>query len=709
MRRLLTFPAGRRAKWIVLIVGVLIAGYAGSFASKFEEAQENDPVSYLPGEAESVRTLEAVERFPSGELTPAVVVYRREGGLTRKDRRRVAADRAELNADRPEPVRRVPPPVVSRDRTTALLIANIAARGDEDVLEEATKEIRDRVGEGGGGLAVELTGPAGFSADAVEVFEQINGTLLIGTLALIFVLLILIYRSPIFWTIPLFSVVLAELTSRGLGYGLTEIGVTVNGQSAGILAVLVFGAGTDYALLLVSRYREELRKHEDKHDAMGKALRRSGPTIFASAMTVIGALLCLSLAEVNGTAGLGPIGAMGVALAMIAMLTVLPALLVICGRRAFWPFVPRYGGEGADETHGPWRRIGERVARRPRRVWLGATVVLGVMCLGLTLIDYGLTFGNSFREDVDSVQGQELIAKSFPAGINAPTNVVVGDPRRTEAVRRALADAPGVGGAGPIERGPPGARFDITLEDDPYSEAAYDDVEPLRDVAKRAGGPGTLVGGPTAAERDLRISSSRDNKVIVPIVLAVVFLILAALLRAVVAPLLLIATVILSFAAALGVGYFMFEHVFGFPGSDPAFPLFVFIFLVALGVDYNIFLMARVREEALTHGTRRGMIRGLAVTGGVITSAGIVLAGTFSVLAILPLVFLTELGFTIAFGILLDTFLVRSLLVPALVFDIGSAVWWPSRLAVRARDEERAARPEGVAAGAEPDAVGVSP
>jgi RND superfamily putative drug exporter len=409
-------------------------------------------------------------------------------------------------------------------------------------------------------------------------------------------------------------------------------------------------------------------------------MRSAGPVIFASGMTVIAALLTLTLAEVNGTAGLGPIGAMGIALAMVAMLTLLPALLAIAGRRAFWPFIPHVGDEGVDETHGYWRRVGEWVASAPRRIGAGAAALLVLMSLGLVYLDSDLTSANGFRDDVEAVEGQEMIAKAFPAGANAPTTVVVPDPVRVAAVKRALAAEDGVAAAdGRVERGSPGARFDIVLESEPYSQEAFNLIPRLREAAQSAGGDGVLIGGPTAEERDLNQAAARDNRKIVPIALLVVFVILMLLLRAVVAPLMLIATVIASFAAALGVGAFFFEEVFGFAGTDPTLPLLAFVFLVALGIDYNIFLMARVREESLQHGTRQGMLRGLAVTGAVITSAGIVLAGTFSTLAVLPLVTLTEIGFVIAFGVLLDTFLVRSVLVPAIVFDWGARVWWPSK------------------------------
>jgi putative drug exporter of the RND superfamily len=681
MTRWLAFPAGRRSKWIVLAGSLVVLFVAGLFAGKFEGVQNNEPVSYLPGKAESVKALQKVEDFPAGRTLNGIVVYGRRSGLTAADRARVLRDRASLSTNRPPRTGVIPPPIFSANGTTALLVAPLAdPKGMEERITGPIDEIRRRVGTGSGGLEIRVTGPAGFSADAIKVFGNINGTLLLATATLVFVLLVLIYRSPIFWIIPLLSVGVAEMSSRAVGYGLAKAGVTINGQSSGVLLVLVFGAGTDYALLLVARYREELRRHEDKHEALALALRRAGPAIIASGLTVIAALLCLSVAEVNGTAGLGPIGAIGVALAMLAMLTVLPALLAAAGRRAFWPFIPHFGDVGADETHGVWRRIGERIAVRPRRVWVIGLLVLGVMAMGLVHLNSDLTSGNGFRGSVQSVQGQKLLDRGFPAGASAATNVVVQDVGRLAAVRAALQRQPGVASLGPVDRGAPGAKFDVTLRADPYSQAAFDQIQKIRRATHGADGPDTLVGGPTAEERDVRMSAVRDNRVIVPIVLAVVFVILAILLRAVLLPLLLIGTVIASYAAALGVGSFFFESVFRFKGEDPTLPLFAFVFLVALGIDYNIFLMARVREEAQRRGTRPGMVRGLAVTGAVITSAGIVLAGTFGALAVLPLIFLTEIGFIVAFGVLLDTFVVRSILVPALTFLLDRRIWWPSRL-----------------------------
>jgi len=718
MARFLTIPAGRTAKYVVLAawIAVMVCVFGFNLPGKYTDAEENESTSFLPGDAESTKALQAVEELQGGEQAPTVVVYRREGGLSAADRRTIAEDKQSFNQLREQkaaageaPFKATTPlsgPVPSRDGTAALLTMTITGDGETDTLLDPIDALRAEASDPGGGLEAKVTGPGGFSADAVKVFESINSTLFLAAFSLVFVLLILIYRSPIFLFIPLIAVAFAELSARGVGYGLSEIGVTINGQSSSILSVLVLGAGTDYALLLVSRYREELRKHEDKHEALARALRTAGPAIVASGSTVIFALLTLTLAEVNATSGLGPIGAVGIAMAMISMLTLLPALLAITGRRAFWRpsvfgwgnGVPHVGDEGADETHGAWRQVGERVAKHPRRVWVTTALLLAVCAAGVLNLEEGLTQSNGFRERVEAIEGQELLAKSFPSGGSAPAEIIVPDATRAAAVRSAVADTEGVAEVRPGARGGQGVLLNATLTEDPYGAEAFDLIGPIRAAAKRAGGPDVLVGGQTAIALDSADAARRDTRMIVPLALLIVFLILVLLLRAVVAPLLLIGTVILSFGAALGVSAVVYDVVFGYEKSDPSLPLYAFVFLVALGIDYNIFLMARVREETLHHGTRTGMLRGLAVTGAVITSAGIVLAGTFSVLAVLPLVFLLQIGFVIAFGVLLDTFIVRSVLVPALVLDVGPRIWWPSRLA----REDGAGEDEQVGARAAP-------
>jgi RND superfamily putative drug exporter len=690
MSGVLTVAAGRRAKWVVLAVWIGVIAALTPFASKFESVQKNDAVNFLPADAQSTQAVELGRAFQREEPQPAIVVYRRESGLTPADRRRAEADQSAILAQRlpgviPAPV----PPQPSEDGKALLTVIPIAPGEDIESLNSAVAQIRERVAqgdEGDGGLRVAVTGPAGFSADFVEVFANINVQLFAATAIIVAILLFLTYLSPFLWLIPLGAVVLAEYAIRGAGYWLARAGATIDGQTAGLLLVLVFGAGTDYALLLTARYREELRRHEDKHEAMRLALRQAGPAILASAGTVIVALLCLLVAELNNNRGLGPVSAMGIALVMVAMLTALPALLLVFGRRAFWPYIPRYGSEAREES---WffGGIGRLIARRPRLVWLGTVLVLGALALGVGRTSFELYSDDSFRSSVESVEGAKLIEGSFPSGVSAATTVYVRPAAGVQAAARAARGTEGVvAQVLPPESAPQGdlARFSVVLRDDPYSGEAFRTVERLRERV----GEGVVVGGPTAEPLDVRAASVRDATVIVPLILLAVLLILAALLRSVVAPLVLMGTVILSFAAAFGVSVLVFEYAFGFPGIDPSLPLLAFIFLVALGVDYNIFLMARVREETRELGTRRGMLKGLSVTGGVITSAGLVLAGTFAVLGVLPLVQLTQVGFVVAFGVLLDTLIVRSVLVPALTLDLGPRIWWPSSLGRREQAEE---------------------
>jgi putative drug exporter of the RND superfamily len=818
-RSIFTIATGRRSKWVVFLIwliGIFIAVGPAQLPTKFADAENNESTSFLPGDAESTKALTATEDLQGGELAPAAIVYERRSGLTPADFAKIRKDVAKLTTKRfpgvipdgataaaggkagsasegpateggqpppdagqaggqPEgcggPTTKIPGqpsdyapfvgPICSQDGKAAIVTAYLKGNGEGDTILDPVQFWRDTVSDPGGGLEVKITGGAGYAADAIEVFEGINGTLLLAAVTLVIVLLILIYRSPIFLFIPLAAVIFAEMLARSLGYGLSELGVTINGQSSSIMSIMVLGAGTDYALLIVARYREELHHTLDRHEAMAAAMRSAGPAVLASAATVIAALFCLMIAKVNGTSGMGPIVAMGVACAALSMLTLLPALLTIFGRRAFWPFVPHstewLAPEGvqagrmrrriadgpripalllvigaslivlvllpivllnsllhkatrglipsfivgpldravfkpyelrrfrhehfATETQGFWKRVGDRVARRPRQIAIGSTAVLLFLCLGLAFFSTDLTTNDSYTTTVESVEGQDILSRHFPAGASAPVDIVVPREQDVPAVQRAVERVDGIETvSGPVARGDAGVLIQGTLEPEPYSTEAFDLIDPIRDAAHKAA-PGTLVGGASAVEFDVREAAAWDSTVIPPIVLVVVFLILALLLRALIAPLVLIGTVILSFLAALGVGYFAFDVIFGFPGSDPSLPLFAFVFLVALGVDYNIFLLARAREETLKHGTHEGILRALAVTGGVITSAGIVLAGTFSVLAVLPLVFLTEIGFIVAFGVLLDTFLVRSVLVPALVLLIGPRIWWPSALA----------------------------
>jgi RND superfamily putative drug exporter len=506
-------------------------------------------------------------------------------------------------------------------------------------------------------------------------------------MAVVIVMLLITFRSPTLLLVPLLSVVAALFTAQALIYLLAQhAGLTVNGQSAGILTVLVFGAGTDYALLLVARYREELHHHEDRHEAMARALHRAGPAVLASGATVVLSMLVLLTAEMNSTRGLGPVAAIGVAVALLAMTTLFPALLVIFGRWIFWPAIPHFGAPDRIET-GLWARAGRRMALRPRMVWSATAAALVICSLGLIqLRAEGISNADAFTGKPDSITGQEVSAQYFPAGSGDPL-VVVSNQAQARQVGEAVA---GTRGVVPTSLGlPPGTKpshegkvlFEATMTAPADSEAAKQTVERVRDAVHAVPDADAQVGGGTAALLDMDKATTHDNILIIPLVLAVVLLILCGLLRALIAPLLLVGTVILSFAAALGLSALAFRHVFDYAGESTDFPLFVFVFLVALGIDYNIFLTTRIREEAAHGGTRAGVITGLAATGAVITSAGLVLAGTFAALGTLPMVAFAEIGFTVALGVLLDTFIVRSVLVTSLFLDVGEKVWWPSKLA----------------------------
>ena len=707
-------PARRRTlrlapRTLLGLVAVLLAwlgaGAAAYFpAAKLASVQENNSAAFLPQEAESTRALELQGRFQNSEVSPGILVYERPGGLTDTDRAAVAADLEEIS--RLAGVVAPPtPPFSSADGQALQVVVPLGT--DFEALAGDVTEIR-RIAGGTPGLSAYLTGPAGIGADFGEAFEGIDTTLLGATAAVVIVILLLVYRSPVLWALPLLAAGLSLLLAQAAVYlGARYGGLDVNGQSAGILTVLVFGAGTDYALLLISRYREELHNHPGRVEAMRVAWRGAAPAIVASGATVILGLLCLLVSSLSSNQSLGPVSAIGIACAMAVMLTFLPVLLMLLGRFLFWPFVPRFGTPSHEET-GMWGRVARVVGRRPRASWLATALALVVLALGTTqLRAEGIPQTEAFTTDVESVTGQEVLARHFPAGAGSPA-VVVGRADTGEALLAAVRATPGVADArfyADVPPGPPApgsqtpapkvvdglVEVDATLADPADSAAAAATVQRLRSSVDAAD-PGALVGGFTAVDLDVQDASRRDRAVIIPLVLLVIFVVLALLLRALVAPLLLIATVVLSFAATLGVCAVVFNEVFGFTGADSSFPLFAFVFLVALGIDYNIFLMTRVREEAQRLGTRPGVLKGLAVTGGVITSAGVVLAATFAVLGVLPLVFLAQLGFAVAFGVLLDTLLVRSVLVPALAYDLGRWVWWPGRLAADAAPRPPAPR-----------------
>ncbi|WP_430788080.1 MMPL family transporter [Actinoplanes sp. G11-F43] len=652
---------------------------AGPLAGKVGEVQENDSAQWLPSDSEAARVLDEMPAFLGEQAAPAIVVYARPGGVTSDDTARATADGQRL-AGVDGLVGSVSPPLPSEDGAALSVVVPLSMAGDGWNQSAARVEaIREIVGDSAGGLTVAVAGPAAIFADQATAFEGMDATLTMVTVVVVVVILLFTYRSPVLWILPLISAGLALMSSQAVIYLLAEhAGLTVSGQGSGILTVLVFGASTDYALLLIARYREELTRREDRHVAMAVALRQAGPAIVASAGTVAAGLLCLSVAQMSSTRGLGPVVAVGIVVGLIAMMTLLPALLVIFGRWVFWPRKP-HAGAVADQSNSMWARLGAAVARRPRQAWIATALALAAMALGtLQLEAHGFSAENAFVEKPQGVQAQELLARHFDAGAGQPV-LVIGDASAAPRMRQAIAAVDGIVEVSEPQVDGGRALLQATLASQPDSDAATATVERVRDAVAAVPGADAVTGGNTAATLDVSVASGQDNRAIIPLVLLAILIILGVLLRAVVAPIMLVATVVLSFGAALGLSALTFEHVFGFTAADTSFPLFVFVFLVALGVDYNIFLMTRVREEAREHGPVDSVVRALTSTGGVITSAGIVLAGTFAALATLPLVFFAELGFAVALGVLLDTMIVRSVLVPALSIDLGRTLWWPSR------------------------------
>jgi RND superfamily putative drug exporter len=683
-------PAGRWGKWVVLAFWVAVFAVAGPLAGKLNSAQQNDSSAWLPNNAESTQVVDLAKRFSPSDVFPALVVYERtDGTVTAADQAKVAAD-VKRFAGVQDVTGKVIGPIPAKDGRALQVVVPIKVAEEGNGWEELApriEEMRSIARADAGGLGVYVTGPAGYFADFSKVFSGFDSTLLYITAAIVIVILLLTYRSPVLWLLPLTTVFVALTAAQAVIYLLArDAGLTVNAQSAFILTVLVFGAGTDYALLLTARYREELRRHADRHEAMAVALGRAAPAIIASGFTVILSLLTLLVAELNSTKSLGPVMAIGIAVGLCAMITLLPALLVIFGRWVFWPRRPTLGSAEPTER-GLWARIGQRMARRPRVVWIVTAVVLGALALGVTQLEAnGLQSKDSFRTDPEAVKGEAVLARHFPAGEGNPVQVI-GNAEAAPQLQQAVSATPGVTAVTRPQVRDGYAYLEGTLTSSADSQAGFDTVDQLRDRVHAIPGADAKVGGGSAVNLDIQRATRHDRNLVVPLVLVVVLVILGLVLRAIVAPLLLVATVVLSFGAALGVSALAFDHLFGFAGADPAFPLWTFVFLVALGTDYNIFLMTRVHEEARHHGTRRGALIGLAATGGVITSAGIVLAGTFAALGTLPLVFITEIGFAVAFGVLLDTFVVRSVLVTALNLDVGRWIWWPSGLH-RKRDVE---------------------
>ena len=704
----------RKGLWIAIvtiIAWLAIGGFSGQAFSKISNVQENDNSAFLPDTAESTAASKVIVKFSdqSADLLPTLLVFvgdvspNSEKFLSINQFAQTLGDKVLPESGKPlstyfaqgAPLQAIP----STDGKAALinvqLDANVAAEniGDEPALPLIIDFIREEMKASVAGVDSHVTGPGGIFADLFDAFGSIDTTLLRTTLIVVAIILILVYRSPILWIIPLFTAGSALGFATMIVYYLAKADIVdLNGQTQGILDVLVLGAATDYALLLISRYREELHHHKSRLESMRIALRGVVEPIVASGSTVIAGLMVLLLSDLSSNRGLGPVGSIGIASAMLAALTLLPALLVVVGRWVFWPRIPKF--DDVDEKlSGFWSKVGNLVDRRPKPIWITTAAVLIVLAgFSTTLKSDGLSQTEAFTSRTDSVIGLEKLGEHFPSGEGTPVEIVV-DQGDLVAATNALKGIDEVASVVPVTIPDPVTRqptsevrvvdgkvlLYATLNVAADSKEAKALVPEIRETVK-AVNSNILVGGQSAVGYDIDESSKRDNRVIIPTVLFLIAVILGLLLRSVLAAGLLLATVVLSFLATLGVCALVFEHVFGFAGTDASFPLFAFVFLVALGIDYNIFLMTRVREEAQKIGTRAGVIKGLTVTGGVITSAGVVLAATFGVLGILPLVFLAELGFAVAFGVLLDTIVVRSLLVPALVKVIGPKIWWPSKL-----------------------------
>jgi RND superfamily putative drug exporter len=710
-------------RWLVPVILVLtwlaLAGVGGPTFGRLEEVSSNDQASFLPASAEATAAQDWQAKFRDSDEVPGVIVIESGEAFTPAQLGEVAGLKAELEGLRLGSA--VIGPIPSEDGEAVQFIAPIDSSAE---VKEAVQELRDTVAEAAPeGMQTFVTGPAGLAADLTAAFAGIDGILLLVALAAVFVILLVVYRSLLLPIMVLLTSVFALCAAILLVFGMAKAGwIQLNGQSQGILSILVIGAATDYALLYVARFREALTHTTNRTAAVLTAWKASFEPILASGATVIIALLCLLFSDLNSNKALGPVAAAGILCSLFAALTLLPALMALLGRAAFWPFRPKLVPEderepelvtGLEGQKGLWRATGSLVSRRPRAVWIASVLLLLVASAGVLQItsncvpqtDVILTASNA-------VDGQDALARHFDAGSGSPA-VVVADQGRAQEVLDTVKAADGVGeayllaqGSVPITGAPgtpsaPDVRdgkvlINATLNSAADSLEAEEAVKALREDVK-AVDPEALVGGVTATALDTNTTAQRDLVIIIPVVLVVILFILMLLLRSVLAPVLLVLSVVLSYAAAMGVSAFVFNNILGFPGADATVPLFGFVFLVALGVDYNIFLMSRVREESLKHGTRPGILRGLGVTGGVITSAGVVLAATFAALGVIPIMFLVQLAFIVAFGVLLDTVLVRSLLVPALAYDIGPRIWWPSKLG-RQEVEERPDRDEALLA-----------
>ncbi|MEV6075859.1 MMPL family transporter [Streptomyces sp. NPDC052069] len=694
------FNSTRLVRWfapvILLVAWVGIGGILGPYAGKLGEVATNDQAAFLPQNAESTKVIDAQKAFRQDETLPAIVVWTTVDGSEVTVGQRESATRALASLEGVPGTQGVATAAFPSKDGRALQGVVQLRPNLGDRLPVALEQV-GKAAEQVPGTSVQIAGPAASQADLSGAFAGIDGLLLGVALAAVLIILLLVYRSLILPLVIIISAVFALGLACGVVYMLADRDmVRVDGQVQGILSILVIGAATDYALLLSARFREELERHEHRVTAIRSAVRESAGPIVASAATVALGLIALLLSDLTNNRALGPVGAIGIVCAVLTTLTFLPAALVLLGRSAYWPTRPKPTGAAEENSrgHGIWLRISALVDRAPRKVW-GFTLAGLLACAAFapTLESKGVPLDELFVNDAPSVAAQTVLGKHFPGGSGNPA-VVIANADTVDRVASAAAGTTGVVTALPVTAsGEPGIgapqvadgkiRINATLEAPADSDAAKETIARLREAVHAVPGSDSLVGGYTAQQYDTQQTAERDRTLIVPVVLGIILVILVGLLRSLLMPVLLVATVALNYLATLGIASLVFRGVFGFSGTDASVPLYGFVFLVALGVDYNIFLMSRVREESLKHGPREGVLRGLTATGGVITSAGVVLAATFAALGVIPLAFLVQIAFIVAFGVLLDTLVVRSLLVPALVRDIGPKAWWPGALSHR--------------------------
>jgi len=696
---IIRFITGPKTAWVTLLIGLIFAVL--SFTVFAAEETNVSPDNGLPDDSEVILVEEALAEMPGSEGTAAVVVLAKSSGeFTDEDivwlqgefdpmiqMPKGGANELFTEYSNVEVMGElfVPPATISEDNTTAVLTIPMDEIDDVDEQAERIVEVRAIIAENvPAGIEPYVTGPEGFQVDLAGVFAGADFTLLLATVLIVIFLLLVTYRSPILWIVPLLVVGTADGMAGQIGRNVAAFfNITADGSITGILSVLVFGAGTNYALLLIARYKEELLTTEDRHEAMTKAVKGAGPAILASGGTVALALLTLSFAELGGNRALGLVCASGIVVAMIAALGVLPAAIVVFGRGLFWPFVPRFGGVNKSDT-GWWAKLGKGVSRRPITVAILGIAVLGGLSVGATGITIGLPETEQFRVKPEAVTGIEVLAEAFPAGASAPTQVIAVNDRAEDVVEAALA-SPLVASAEIVNQNDDFSRIDVVLDAEGGSEEAYGAIESLRENVQEVPGANALVGGDDATRLAVKQAYERDQLLVIPLILVLVFIVLVLLLKALVAPILLLGSVVLSFFSAMGAAWLIFQNVFGMSGLDFSVFLYSFLFLVALGVDYNIFLVSRAREESANMATtsrqptRQAMIKALGATGGVITSAGILLAAVFAVLGVLPLIALFQIGIIVGIGVLIDTLLVRTVVVPALAFITGDSFWWPRK------------------------------